>query len=172
MTLFGSRWVACGCTLTPEGADAKPVVRKPSEEALAYKGVYQGVDLEYQLLPTGVKETLVLAASTAPSVYRFRLAPVEGSEFVLEERDDGGLDVRTPGSALPVAVISAPTVSDSRKILVDDRVDRKKTHEAIIDNLPPPGKASMTAKQESDGSYLLTLSIDKKWLSDPERLFP
>src|SRR6185369_15136130 len=35
-----------------------------------------------------------------------------------------------------------------------------------------PGMASLEVSEQKDGSFLATVAIDEKWLSDPERVFP
>lgn len=132
-------------TLTLEGATPSAGARrsetaKEASSGVVYENVLAQTDLEYVLLPTGLKETLVLKRPGAPNEFVFRVESLEGSRFTLERRRDGGIDVRTPGAAEPAAVISAPIVNDSRPITISSAGG---SVAALADSLPAAGKASM-----------------------------
>ena len=142
---------------------------KERESGVVYRNVLPQTDLEYALLPTGLKETLVLKRPGAPSEFVFSVEAVEGSKVALVQRRDGAIDVRSPAAAEPVAVISAPIVNDSRPYEVVSAAGAVAT---IADNAPAPGKASMTLSGDEARGYRLTLRIDRKWLESAERVYP
>lgn len=154
--------------LTLEGAERVPAV-KERESGLVYKNVLAKTDIEYALLPTGLKETLVLKRPGAPNEFVFRVEPVDGSQFTLERRRDGGIDVRTPGAAEPAAVISAPIVNDSRPITISSAGGGVA---ALADSLAAAGKAWMVLAGDAAGGYRITLRIDRAWLDSPARVYP
>jgi hypothetical protein len=154
--------------LTLEQAARVPAV-KERENGLVYRDVLAHTDLEYALLPSGLKETLVLKRRGAPNEFVFRVERIDRSAFTLERRSDGGIDVRMPGAAEPVAVISVPVVSDSRPILVNSG---GRPVSVLADSLPALGKASMELSGDSASAYRITLRIDREWLESPARLYP
>ncbi len=56
---------------------------------VAYPGVFPSVDLQYDVLATGVKETVVLADASTPTHYRFVLTPPQGVPVDAREQPDG-----------------------------------------------------------------------------------
>lgn len=153
-------------TLTLEGAAASVGAKRSDAEvggakAVVYKNVLEQTDLEYVLLPTGVKETLVLQKQGAPHEFVFRLTPALGKELTLVPRGDGGLDVRTAASAEPVAVISAPVVNDSARIEVDDDKGKRSV---VVDDLAAPGKVRMSS-QRRRGRFLQARAVHRRSLA-------
>lgn len=154
-----------GFALTLEDAVATPGA-KVGEAELVYPAVFSGVDLEYELLGNGLKETLVLSDASAPATYRFRLEPLPGKPFDLQPRGDGGFEVRDGVSATPVALIRPPVVNDSQRVTVEDALGLRSE---LIDSPPALGKVTARATQVADGTYLISVQIDEQWLRSPDR---
>jgi RHS repeat-associated protein len=105
-----------------------------------------GVDVVEQATDVGLKESLILASSTAPSMFVF--TPQLSAGLSLRPASDGGLSVTDAGGH-GVWRVPAATLSDAA------------------------GATSSAARFAiaADGSAV-TLSVDRAWLSDPSRAFP
>jgi len=154
-------------SLSLEGGAAVAGV-KTKENVVTFKSPFKDVDLEYVLLPDGLKENIVLRKPGAPSQYVFRLTPVAGQSWRGENRE-GGVWLFREAAAEPAFVLLPPVVGDSS--------DQATPQPPTADESPPSwsaahGKASLDVSQEADGSFLVTLSIDQDWLSSAERVYP
>jgi RHS repeat-associated protein len=128
-----------------------------SGSGVTYAGVRPGVDLRYEVSTSGVKETLALADAAVPTRYRFSLAtPVDATAARLR---DGSVEVRRPGSAQPVMVLPAPTLTDSPT-------------GGMTAAAPVRGAATLGVAQVRPGLFSLDLSVDASWLRSPQRQFP
>ncbi len=153
-----------------EGATPGKQGTKSTKNGVAFKDVRANVDLEYVVLPDGVKENIVLRSAAAPSSYTFRFTPGAGEEWRAEELEKSGLwQFYVDGSPEPGFVLLPPSVGDSSQI----------PREAISSSDGVPrwvntavGKASLKVEREDDGSFLATVSVDEKWLKDSARVFP
>jgi RHS repeat-associated protein len=121
---------------------------------LGYRDVFPGADLRYELLPDGVKETVVLQTVNAPTRYRFLLTPPQDTEVQLEPQPDGSIAVLSTPYDGPAFVLLAPVVSDGSGV-IESRSD-------IV---------SMKASREGD-RFAIDLTLDPAWLRAPEREFP
>lgn len=74
-------------TLSLQGAAA--AVGKARGPEVGYARALPQVDLDYEVVPTGVKETLTLHQPGAPNRYQFRLNAADGQELHAEESPDG-----------------------------------------------------------------------------------
>lgn len=143
---------------------------KSSANEVVFRGVRPDVDLEYVVLPDGVKENIVLRSAGAPSSYAFRLTPGKGEVWRAERLEESGLWMFfVDGSPEPGFVLLPPSVGDSSQIPVEELRG--------ADGVPRwvhtvAGKASLEVEQEDDGSFVATVSVDEKWLGDPARVFP
>jgi len=154
-------------SLSLEGGAAVAGV-KARENVITFKDSIKDVDLEYVLLPDGLKESIVLRKPGAPSEYRFRLTPAAGQSWRGENREDGVWLFRE-AAAEPAFILLPPVVGDSS--------DQATPQPPSANEAPPSwaaahGKASLDVSQEADGSFLVTLSIDQDWLSSAERVYP
>jgi hypothetical protein len=120
---------------------------------ITYPGISPGVDLRYDLLPDGLKETLVLANAQAPLVYHFKLTPPAGAHIHAVAGGDGSWAFYMTPHARPVFVLEAPWASD-------DQMPEPANHHASL------------AVSRSGNDFLVDLSIDGTWLSAPGRQFP
>src|ERR1035441_7740853 len=128
----------------------------PSEGAASgakgrtYPEVMPGVSVSYGAVLNGVHEVLPLADASTPSVYTYKLS--YGADLHASLAAGGGVVFRDP-SGKTVYMLAAPAVSDSSS--VGQR----------------PASAPIHYQLSADGS-VLSLVLEKAWLSDPKRVFP
>ena len=138
-----------------EGADG--AAAQPHGSRLVYPDALQGVDLRDDADSEGVKETLVLHDSSAPSNYRFIMTPPPDQEVDAQRNEDGSWSFFIDSMVEPVFVLESPTVFDSsERGEVGARAERR---------------ASMDVTELGTG-FALDLSVDQGWLDDPARVFP
>ncbi|MFN0027846.1 MAG: LamG-like jellyroll fold domain-containing protein [Acidimicrobiales bacterium] len=152
------------------GAAAAKQGVKARENAVSFKDVLADVDVEYVVLPDGLKENIVLRKPGASSSYRFRLTPGAGERWRVEERGKGGeWAFHVNGDPEPEFILLPPVVGDSAGVAV------KQPESAVTapDQWSAAhGMASMSVEKQEDGSFVAVVQIDEKWLSDPAREFP
>ena len=122
-----------------------------TDEVATYEGAGSNVGLEFTGLPDGVKENIVLASPSAPSIYRYAIDASAG--ISPELTSEGALSFRDAEGA-PVGVMPAPI---------------------MVDSAPEPQFSSAVhyAIEPNDaGGWLLSIEADPEWLSDPARVFP
>ena len=129
--------------------------RDGSQGPVRYREVLPGVDLEYQVEPSLVKESMVLAArpEVAPE-YRWVLS---APGLTVEPDDAGGFVVLDAKDRVRFS-IPTPVMWDSSRI------------PGVREAEAAPVAASV--EQRGDGQWLLTLRPDFEWLSAPERVYP
>jgi RHS repeat-associated protein len=151
-----------------DAATGKPGV-KAAANAVTFKDALDGVDLEYVVLPDGLKENIVLRKAGAPNEFRFRLRPEDQNQWRTEELEGGSyafFEVTKPDAAF---TLLPPVVGDS---------SGQATPQPASAVTSPPSwaaardKASVKVEQDADGSFLVTLAIDEDWLSDSKRVYP
>ena len=108
---------------------------------ITYPDAWPSVDLRYSVLPTGIKEELVLRAAPLTQEFRFIIRP---GGLRPAETGDGGIDF-TDGGGRPVIQALAPFMYDS-----------KGWHSWSI-------KSTITANR--DGSLVVCVRPDPAWLS-------
>jgi len=129
--------------------------KQTASDTLVYPSVAAGTDLEYQVLPDGVKETLILTGPTAVPVnglwqYRF-----DAPGLTAEQAADGTIVFRDPARAGEGSVV------------------------AVL----PPGAAEDAASPRSvvpvtqrlstgPAGTVVTVSVDRAWLGSPARVWP
>ncbi len=181
---FEKDGVAVGLSL--EGARSVDGQRV-GENAIRFPDALPLADVEYALIPSGVKETVVLQSAKAASSYTYNVVPEsKGLRAALQE--DGSVAFFRPGRGEPVFSVLAPTVADSREGEPLPPGDPAKappgsTPETGAPPAPegpfgphpaPPtaGAVSQVLKELADGSFQITVQVDPKWLADPARVFP
>src|SRR6266508_2072849 len=102
-----------------------------------------GVDAAYVLLPSGVKENLILRGSDAPTSYRFILRPLGVTDVRAVALGDGGLSFFAKDDVEPVFSIDAPIVSDSASAPPADSGL----------NAPARGRATLGAQRLETGEF-------------------
>ncbi|MDQ4124525.1 MAG: DNRLRE domain-containing protein [Actinomycetota bacterium] len=137
-------------------ASPKPQKFPGPPSRLTYSGAFDGVDLRYDVVPGGLKETLVLADASVPTRYRFSIAPDGDVPVDAEQRPDGSWAFYAAPEAGPAFVLDAPFAFDSSRHAV---------------SAPDETHASLDVK-EAGRKFLVTLEIDPSWLHDRDRVFP
>ena len=118
---------------------------------VSYEIPASGTSFEYSTLPSGVKETVELAGPSSPDAVHYRLTAAAG--ITPELSPDGSIDF-LEGEGDRVAVMPAPTVSDAGSML------------------PISGPASYSLARQEDGSWMLSVEVERSWLEDPAREWP
>ena len=70
-------------------AEAGAARARATGRSLSYGGVFDGVDLQYEIVPEGVKETLTLDDAAARSQFRFTMSPPAGAAAEAKSNPDG-----------------------------------------------------------------------------------
>jgi RHS repeat-associated protein len=119
-----------------------------------YVGVAKSADLEYEVLPGGLKETVVLSSADAPATFSFALE-LDGLE--LRRVPGGPTALFEPGAASPSLYLGELTVFDSSENAAGD----------------PEYCTESTMSVDVIGTQtILTYTLSEQWLEDPARVFP
>ncbi|HST47873.1 DNRLRE domain-containing protein [Jatrophihabitans sp.] len=130
---------------------------KAAGNGLVYPHALGNVDLRYDVLADGVKETLVLPDASSPSTYHFLLSASGNAAFRAERRPDGSWAFYSGTSLAPAFLLDAPVALDAG---------------ATGHPSAQTGRnATLDVKKTGQG-FTLTLDLDRSWLKAPERRFP
>lgn len=129
-----------------EKAKGKFSLEKVSSEAW-YRGIYEGVDLQYIVMPDGVKENVVLR--DAGTQRRFVMTYTVG-KLKAEEVDSRTIALRDGEET--VFTITAPEMSDAGGAVSD--------------------KVSLKLLSEKNGKLRIEVSGDSAWLDEEGREYP
>jgi hypothetical protein len=134
------------------GATGSSAVREGSE--LRYDRVLPGTDLVYEVTAGSVKESLVIASEgAARSSYRWRLS---GSGYTPSPAADGSIELLDASGE--VALLIPPAV------LVDS---------AGVAGVREPATTNASMSVTPSGSdWIVTVTPDPAWMSDPARVYP
>lgn len=127
----------------------------PRAEAVVYRGVFDEVDLKYQMHGSGYKEELILKSAEAPSTFTYE---VRTQGVGLTEGDNGTISVVDEDGTV-ISHLAAPYAEDSD--FHPRRGEGARTHDI-----------SLALTQIAIDSYLIQLEMPQAWLSDPDREFP
>ena len=137
--------------LVPEGGEFTASVAEGN--AIRYTEVLPGVDYQYTLVGSLVKEDIVLTRPVEPFPMRTRIeadddleVSLEGGTVVVRERTEGG----QPGRE--VLSLAAPIAADAA--------------EAVDNTL------SLSLEEAEDGAPVAVVNANWEWLSAPERAYP
>ncbi|MBF4563301.1 hypothetical protein ITJ43_14295 [Microbacterium sp. VKM Ac-2870] len=125
-------------------------------DSLSLDNVAEGVDLDYTIESSGVKETLTLEDRTAAGKAEWRWT-LNSDGLKPRVSDYGLVDLLDETEAVvmhipaPVAWDSSGADGESEPVLINPTVD---------------------VKRNADGTFDYTLRIDPAWLDAPERVFP
>jgi hypothetical protein len=144
---MGEQWVS----EIPLGIDTEPADMEKGGIA-SYSLDGGAADIEFTGLANGLKETIELADSSAPSTYHFKLEVSAGIAPVLAT--DGSIEFRDENDDL-VAEMPAPFMLDSAEATAPS--------DAIQYRLEPV---------DSGQAWKLTVEADPQWLNGPERSWP
>jgi RHS repeat-associated protein len=138
-----------------EGANRRPANVKGN--GLTYADAVGGVDLRYDVLSDGVKETLVLPDASSPTTYRFLLSASDDAAMRAERRPGGSWAFFSGTALAPAFVFDAPVAVDA------DLNGQPST--------PTGPNATLDVRKVGRG-FSLVLDLDRDWLKAPERRFP
>ena len=141
---------------------ANPGAARVAGSAIHYADVQRGVDLDYDVLPQGLKESVVLANAQAPAAYRFTLTPAPGTALTAVKRADGSWSFRDRGRQ--AFVLQAPAAFESTPASLLGT-----TQQAVA---APHGTLHLDVSPQADGTFAVTLAVSRQWLSNPHRSFP
>jgi len=139
--------------------DAEPSVMaatKVSQDKLSYRSYRKDADLEYELHPGRLKESIVLAGPTEDATFTFSLA-LEGLKPV--RQPDGSIAL-VDGRGKAQMLIERPYMTDSS-------AGRGVSPDAFTSM-----DVTMTCEPTASGGYMLIVAADKAWLDDPARKYP
>lgn len=134
--------------------DASPWAE--DKNRVVYPGVFDGTDLVYEVEPGGVKELLNLAAAPGASGLASWQWRVDAGDLDLRVDPDGNVLFDDADGETQFAV-PRPLMWDS----------------AGASGKQANAQGEVTASVKRDGAdWLLTLSADRAWLNDSERVYP
>jgi RHS repeat-associated protein len=132
---------------------AKRVARQTRESKASYVDVLPDTDLEYEVEPGSVKESIVVKKPTSTSNWVFRM---DTGSLTPSLKDDGVLIKDAKGKV--VASLPPIVTWDSSGSAKDNKA---------------PAQTGGTYGLKQDGkTWLLTVSVDPKWLNDKARVYP
>ncbi len=128
--------------------DDDPTTLENLNSTVQYKKVFKGVDFEYIVNSTGVKENIVLRNAKVPSTFVAEykaegLIPVQIDNKTIELQDESGNCIYT---------ISAPYMEDALG----------ETSNQIV----------LTLKNVKNNTFTVQMDLDMSWLKDSQRSFP
>ncbi|WP_189157109.1 PA14 domain-containing protein [Lentzea pudingi] len=145
---FEGNKVALGVEKPARGTEIKV-----SGESAEYADVTPDTDLQYEVTPGSVKETIKLKKPPATNKWRFTLRTGTLTPAVTEQ---GTVELR---DAAGTAKIVMPPV-----VTWDSSGDN--------DTRPPARTGGGYAVEKSGDKWILTVSVDEAWLKDPKRVYP
>jgi len=122
------------------------------DQGIASYDANGAAELQFSGLPNGLKENVVLADSSAPSTYSFR---VDASRGVTPSLDRDGSIAFADGEGNVVLVMPAPVLYDND--------DAAAPRDAVAYSLEPAADSS---------NWTLDVSVDREWLAAPDRAWP
>jgi hypothetical protein len=150
ITLMGASGV------TGQKPTKSPMKGGDVKSQVVYPGVWPGQDLDYQVSTSAVKETIVLSTVPAASQtsWRWRLhAP-----GLTLTTDPQGNEELVDASGVVQYNIPTPVIWDSSGVTGESQP-------ALVD-------VPVTYTQDAPGDWVVTLTPDRAWLTDPARVYP
>ncbi len=135
-------------------AEAADVMGKADGSVITYPDVRHSADLRYTASSDSVKETLILKGKDAPTEWRFPLR----TDGLTAHLDDQGAVVFADQDGQQRARMPAGWMEDS--------------HLAENANQGEISSGVRYRLDTQNGRQVLVVSLDKEWLSAPERIFP
>jgi hypothetical protein len=141
-----------GKPLTVSLAGAAPSFATVLHSQVQYLGAFPNVDLTYEVLADGLKESLVLNRPTAPTTYVFTFTAPPGIPLRARRLTDGSWGFFMVERDDPLFVLAPPSIGDS-------------------------GDAGRSAPVtmsvvRSGAQFTVSLTVDSVWLHDSSRRFP
>jgi RHS repeat-associated protein len=125
--------------------------------AISYPGALPGQDLQYQVSTGEVKETLLLNSVPAQSQGSWTWKVHAPGMTLVKEADSGAIDV-SDSHGTPTFRIPTPIMWDSSGVAGQSESD------LVV--------VPTTLTQDGSGDWVLTLTPDRAWLTDPARVYP
>ncbi len=146
--------------VTLEGAADSPaqqvLVPKTGDSGeVTYNEVFEGVDLEFEMQPAGVKENLVLEAAPSESDTEWSWL-IDADGLTLDENEAGDIEFVDDDGEVRFH-IPRPLMHDSSGV-------EEESSDALI-NIP-------TELTQVGGQWRLTLRPDSDWMSSADRVYP
>ncbi|RIV26398.1 RHS repeat protein [Alicyclobacillaceae bacterium I2511] len=116
---------------------------------ISFTGALNNTNLSYDMLPDGVKESIILNSASAPNSESFTLN-LQGLSYV--QNNDGSITFTDIHTGKPVAYIPAPYMFDANHV----------TSQAVTQSITNNG----------NGTATLTITADSSWLQQAGRVFP
>jgi len=133
-------------TIAPLTGDySRPAVEG---NAVLYNDVYEGIDVQYKIRETYVKEDIILNHYVENNRFEYLLSLDKGTYAELKNNQ---IEIYKKGIEDSVFTLSAPCMTDSNAVVSGDIT---------------------LSLEEQDGDYLVTVTADEQWLADPARVFP
>jgi RHS repeat-associated protein len=139
------RFVAGGRTFDFSIDAAARAASNRSKSGIAYREAYPGVDVSYDIVPDGVKETLVLDGPAAPSHYRFYLDTTDSDSLMVEELPNGAWAFQERTEEEPLFVLDPPYAIDANH-------ERFELPPATAPDPEPPPSPSPSPSPAPEGS--------------------
>ena len=150
-------------TITPVGATASTGVRPQTAFAgasasseLSYPSVWPGQDIHYQVSAGEVKESVVLPQLPAATQTSWSWL-VHAPGLTLVKQSTGAIWAEHADGSAQLA-IPTPVMTDSSGVA-------GQSESAVAD-------IATTVVQQASGDWLVTLTPDRAWLTDPSRVYP
>lgn len=118
---------------------------------VTYNSAIDGADLEYTVLPNGIKEDIVVNTRQNDYTYSFVL---NTDNLSLVQNDDGSISLMSDDGETPEEKYHIPVpymIDANNKISYD---------------------VSYTAAADGEGRYILTVSADEEWINDTDTALP
>ena len=136
---------------------AAAAAARAAKHGVAYANAVGGVELRYDMLADGVKETLVLPDASVPTRYSFTLRATGTAPVRAVERPDRSWAFFVGAGLKPAFVLDAPSATDAAGARQES----------------PVAKPNATLDVRQTGrSFTVDLAIDPVWLHASERTFP
>ncbi|MCI8597458.1 MAG: hypothetical protein HFJ10_03305 [Lachnospiraceae bacterium] len=119
----------------------------PEENAIRYNQIFDGIDVQYTVKESSVKEDIILLKPSERNSFEYLLK----KEGITAQEDHGTIRIYSEGEEDPFAILTAPGMSDEAGA--------------------KSSQVSLSLSEEEE-AYRITVTADEEWLSAPERVYP
>lgn len=128
--------------------DDNPTTLENLNSTVQYKKVFKGVDFEYIVNSTGVKENILLRNAKAPSTF---VAEYKAEGLIPVQIDNKTIELQAKDGSC-IYTISAPYMEDTLG---------ERSNQIVL-----------TLKNVKDNTFTVKMDLDVSWIKDPKRSFP
>ncbi|HBR03000.1 MAG TPA: hypothetical protein DD738_10345, partial [Ruminiclostridium sp.] len=121
---------------------------KNLSSSLTYKGIQDGIDLQYIVFPEEIKENIILSKNPVNKSFTFEL---DAGKLDGKVNADGSVSFTDIKTSSEIFTFNTPYMADASGI----------RSEAIVVTL-----------EKKNSKYLMTITPDKAWLESPDRAYP